>query len=126
MTYGPCRDHLDLAGTITSLGLPILARSGDRLLRGPRIRIPEVRTDDAVPIGDGDIDAWATKGWVDLRPENMARWQQRFRTMRAARVRGAEAGSAGFTITAYTSDELRIGTVAAWVLANELGGYRIK
>lgn len=119
-------DHLDLAGTITSLGIPILARSGDRLLRGPRIRIPEVRTDDAVPIGDRDIDAWATKGWVDLRADNMARWQERFTRMRAARARGAEAGSAGFTITAYTSDELRIGTVAAWVLANELGGYRIK
>jgi hypothetical protein len=119
-------DHLDLAGTITSLGVPILARSGEQILRGPRIRIPEVRTHDSVPISEGNIDAWASKGWVDLRTENMARWQRRFQAMRAHRVRGAEAGSAGFTITAYTSDELRIGTVAAWVLANELGGYRVK
>ncbi len=118
--------HLDLAGTITSLGLPILARSGDRVLRGPQIRIPEVRTHDVVAIAEGDIDVWASKGWVDLRTENMARWQQRFRLMRATRARGAEAGSAAFTLSAYTGDEIRIGTIAAWVLANELGGYRIK
>jgi len=61
---------------ITSIGLPILAPDGRHLIRGPRINIPE-SIHHEVDIGNGDIDKWAGKGWVDLRPANFAGWQER-------------------------------------------------
>jgi hypothetical protein len=119
-------DRPEIADTITSLGLPILLDGGTTLLRGPFIRIPEVAGTDRVEIGAGDLDRWADKGWVDLRPSNARRWRQRFRLMREARLGTAQPGSAGITVAGYLPDQLQIGTIAAWVLANEHGGSRIK
>lgn len=115
-----------LRDTITSLGLPVLEPDGATLWRGPFLRIPEVTADSEVPVGTGDRDRWAAKGWVDLRPANYARWQQRFRSMQAARPGADQPGSAGAAPETTLSDQIETGAVAAWVLANELGGYRIK
>ena len=115
-----------LRDTITSLGLGILMPGGDRLLRGPSLRIPEVPGRTVVDVGDDDRDAWADKGWVDLRPANFARWHKRFEAMYAAGVPNPAAGSDDVRLESYPFDSIEIGTVAAWVLANELGGYRIK
>lgn len=116
----------DLVDTITSLGLPILGTDGTSLLRGPFIRIPELPGDDEVELTPEDRDRWARKGWVDLRPVNVERWQVRFRSMREARLGKAQRGSAGVTLASYLPERIEVGTVAAWVLANEHGGYRIK
>ncbi len=118
-------DRPEIADTITSLGLPILLDQGT-VLRGPFIRIPEVAGTDRVEIGEGDLDRWADKGWVDLRPSNARRWRERFRLMREARLGSAQPGSAGITVAGYLPDQLQIGTIAAWVLANEHGGSRVK
>jgi hypothetical protein len=75
---------------------------------------------------DDSRDRWADKGWVDLRQSNAFRWQDRFQRMRRAALGAAQPGSAGVTIESYLPDEIEIGTVAAWVLANEIGGTRIK
>ena len=75
---------------------------------------------------DGDRDRWADKGWVDLRPENFARWQQRLQAMQDGRPGKAQPGSAGVTVETTVADAIQTGTVVAWILANELGGYRIK
>ncbi|MBP1631751.1 MAG: hypothetical protein H6Q11_39 [Acidobacteria bacterium] len=115
-----------LRDTITSLGLPILRPDGAGLWRGPFLRIPEVAGETEVPVGPGDGDRWAAKGWVDLRPANFARWQGRLRALAAARPGAAQPGSAGAAPETSLSDHIEIGTVVAWVLANELGGYRIK
>ena len=57
-----------LRDTIVSVGLPILTPDG-QLIRGPYIRIPEEKNRDHVEFtGAADVDAWAAKGWVDLRP----------------------------------------------------------
>jgi hypothetical protein len=116
----------EMVDTITSLGLPILSRDGATLVRGPFIRIPEVADADRVALDDTSRDRWADKGWVDLRESNAIRWQDRFRRMRRAVLGAAQPGSAGVTIESYLPDEIEIGTVAAWVLANEIGGTRIK
>ena len=79
-----------------------------------------------MPVEPGDRDRWAAKGWVDLRPANCARWQERFRAMQAARPGAAQPGSAGAAPETTLSDHIETGAVTAWVLANELGGYRIK
>jgi len=115
-----------LQDTITSLGLPILQADGAVLRRGPFLRIPEVAGEVEVPMGPEDRDRWADKGWVDLRPANFARWQGRLRAMAAGRGGEEQPGSAGAAPETSLSDRIEIGTVVAWVLANELGGYRIK
>jgi len=73
-----------------------------------------------------DRDAWAHKGWIDLRPENFAVWQQRFTTMYEARGGKAVRGSAAVSQEGYVLEDIFIGTVAAWILANEHDGFRVK
>ena len=116
----------DLRNTIISIGVPILPPSGDALIRGPHIKVPERASEASIPISDGDIDTWAEHGWVDLRTQNVERWQARFRDMLQSAETIHLQGSAGITMEAYRSDEIRIGEVVGWILNNEEKGYRIK
>lgn len=118
-------DHT-LRQLITSIGVPILAPSGNELMRGPFIRIPEVVGEKTVPIQKGDIDNWAAKGWVDLRPANIAQWQERFRIMERARQRSYGQGSATITRQVYPFKDIRPGTIVGWIFNNDEYGYRIK
>jgi hypothetical protein len=111
--------------TIISLGLPILLPDGRRIIRGPRIRIPE-RIEPDVRITEEDVNAWAQKGWVDLRPTNMALWQERFEKMERSQQDIRGRGSAAVTIEGYIYDNIRIGEVVGWIFNNEQDGYRIK
>ena len=115
-----------LLQTITSIGVPILTPDGEHLLRGPFIRIPEARGFKEIEVGDGDIDRWAAKGWVDLRPANFSSWQQRFRTMARTRQSVRGRGSAAIIREVYLWDDIRIGSIVGWVFNNEQEGYRIK
>jgi hypothetical protein len=111
--------------TIISLGLPILIPDGKQIIRGPRIRIPE-RIEPGVRVTEEDVDAWAQRGWVDLRPQNMALWLERFEKMEKSQrdIRGR--GSAAVTIEGYIYDSIRIGEAVGWIFNNEQDGYRIK
>ncbi len=111
--------------TIISLGLPILLPDGSQIIRGPRIRIPE-RIEPGVRVTEEDVDAWAQKGWVDLRPPNMALWQERFEKMEKSRQDIRGRGSAAVTIEGYIYDNIRIGEVVGWIFNNERDGYRVK
>jgi hypothetical protein len=119
-------DEFDqMCQTIISLGLPILLSDGRQIIRGPRISIPE-RIEPDVRITEKDVDAWAQKGWVDLRPQNMALWQERFEKMERSRQDIRGRGSAAVTIEGYIYDNIRIGEVVGWIFNNEQDGYRIK
>lgn len=124
--YTLVQDDHHLRQTITSLGLPILTPDGCALLRGPFIRIPEAPGTNHVPLNADNVEKWAAKGWVDLRPQNFERWLERFHRMQreAQRIRGR--GSAAITRQAYLSDDISAGAVAGWIFNNEEGGYRIK
>ncbi len=111
--------------TIISLGLPILLPDGTQIIRGPRIRIPE-RIEPGARVTEEDVDAWAKRGWVDLRPLNMALWQERFEKMEKSRKDIRGRGSAAVTIEGYIYDNIRIGEVVGWIFNNEQDGYRIK
>jgi hypothetical protein len=115
-----------LRRTITSVGVPVLSPDGSRIVRGPFIRIPERADTDLVHLTPGAIDQFARKGWVDLRPENFARWKSRFERMLRMRRQVRGHGSAAITKEAYLSDEISIGDVVAWVFNNEEIGFRIK
>lgn len=111
--------------TIVSLGLPILLPDGIQIIRGPRISIPD-SIEHSIRMTAEDVDAWAQKGWVDLRPKNMAIWQERFRKMENSRQRIRGHGSAAVTIEGYIYDTIRIGEVVGWIFNNEHEGYRSK
>jgi hypothetical protein len=116
----------ELRNTITSLGTPILVPDGTELIRGPFIRIPEIPGHNDVALDDAAKERWADKGWVDLRPANLARWQGRFSAMLAAVEAGPLSGSAAVPEDVYTTDDIDVGPVVAWIFAHELGGYRVK
>jgi len=124
--YRHLRENPAVLHSITSIGVPVLIPDGQNLLRGPALNIPEVKGASEVAIGAGDIDHWADKGWVDLRPVNFARWQARFRLMERKRQRVRGKGSAAVTREAYLFDDIRIGTIVGWIFNNEEEGYRIK
>ncbi len=111
-----------------SIGIPILLPDGTSFLRGPVIKVPEIkgRTKVASLEGGEALDRWATRGWIDLRPSNMERWQKRFERMAAARQALAQKGSAAVSRETYLPVGLKIGDVVAWIFNNEMGGYRIK
>jgi hypothetical protein len=111
--------------TIVSLGLPILLSNGGQIIRGPHIKIPE-RIESEVRITEEDVDAWAQKGWVDLRPRNMALWKERFEKMESSRLQIRGRGSAAVTLEGYIYEDIRIGEVVGWIFNNEHEGYRIK
>jgi hypothetical protein len=115
-----------LRNTIISIGIPILPPEGDRLVRGPRINVPEYAGKTKLTVTAGAIDEWAERGWLDLRTSNMRRWQERFRRMLRSAQTIHRQGSAAITMEAYRSEEIRIGEVVGWIFNNEEGGYRIK
>ncbi len=77
-------------------------------------------------ITEEDVDAWAQKGWVDLRPRNMALWLERFEKMESSRLHIHGRGSAAVTLEGYLYEDIRIGEVVGWIFNNEHDGYRIK
>jgi hypothetical protein len=123
--------HLDTSKVRTlapSIGIPILTSDGQTLLRGPRINVPEVVGHrSTVSVGSADqIDAWARRGWIDLRPANLALWLTRVGRMIAARAELRDLGSAAASIHTYVPSTFEIGEVVAWIFNNEMAGYRIK
>ncbi len=101
---------------IISIGLPILLPDGEKMLRGP-----EVKSENA------------HSGWVDLTPENMARWQKRIKGILAMLEEQIEGESSSRhnrdypTLREWVSeDRFEIGEMVAWVSINEDDGQRGK
>jgi hypothetical protein len=124
--YGLLQSDENLRNTINSVGLPILVPDGKELIRGPYIRIPEIAGITNVPVTTENIDKWAAKGWVDLRPRNFAHWRDRLATMSHLSSGLHEHSSASITRERYPHKDIRVGAVVAWILNNEVRGYRIK
>lgn len=111
-----------------SIGIPILSPNGRTLHRGPCINVPELSGHTrSVSLDDAKaVDAWARKGWIDLRPANASVWLKRLGKMASARRELRDAGSAAASIHTYLPTSFEIGEVVAWIFNNEMGGYRIK
>lgn len=124
--YALIQTDAEVRQTITSVGLPVLAPDGCTLIRGPFVRIPEAPGANTAPLTPENIDRWADKGWVDLRPSNLERWRARFSRMQREAQKARGRGSAAVTRETYLSDGISIGAVVGWILNNEVGGYRIK
>lgn len=112
----------DFRQRIVTIGLPILLPDGESVLRGPRVKVPPLPGRSVVDPGVVD------SGWVDLRAENWARWQQRLRDLQAeveARP-GLGEGSGGDHEYGDGDGSIRPGRLAAWIFRTEDRGARIK
>ena len=122
-------DMADLRDTIVSVGLPILLPDGWTILRGPEIKIPGYDP-SMLPrqVSAEEINAYAAKGWVDLRASNLKRWAGRLEQIIASRRGGSAGASDAMGHETYGRDDFRIGEVVAWIFANEpdFRGFRIK
>lgn len=112
----------DLRRRILSIGLPILLPDGGSVLRGSQVKVPP--DDPGTPLDPRIVD----RGWVDLRPENWARWADRLRALRdEIGVRPpVEEGSRGDHEHGDREGSLRPGRLAAWIFRTEDEGERIK
>jgi len=117
-----------VARQAVSIGIPILLPDGRNFLRGPVIKVPEIKGKNKIAevAGAGDLDKWARRGWIDLRPANMRCWQERFQQMDRAREELTRKGSAAVSRRTYLPVGFKIGDVVAWIFNNEMGGYRVK
>lgn len=129
-TWKCVQTNARLRAEIISIGIPILAPGGDRLLRAPDVKIPPFRGDNEIPLDGPRLDRWAEAGWVDLRPSNWERWRARIAKMveTAERQEGDESSSRVFIDRRISSrnDPIRIGILAAWIFSEEEQGARMK
>jgi hypothetical protein len=111
----------DFRQRILSTGIPILSRDGEKLLRGPVVKVP--------PSSERPLDEKAVAaGWVDLRPENWATWVERVQAV-MEEIRnepGLDQGSRSNVHYGDARGVLRPGRLAGWVFRVEDEGERIK
>jgi NAD(P)-dependent dehydrogenase (short-subunit alcohol dehydrogenase family) len=105
----------ELRRQILSVGLPILLRDGRSLLRGPTV---------VVAPGAPGVDV-APRGWVDLRPSNMAHWVRRAEIITSEPPDPSTGSSARWTAVA-ADGAIEPAGMAVWIFEREDGGYRIK
>ncbi len=120
--------HHPIRHTIVSIGIPILLVDGCTLYRGPLIKIPEYRGSEELAVTPAAIDAWADKGWVDLRSANMAKWQGRLRQMTESGERFFGHHSSELGRGPFPKGPLEIGDVVGWIFNNDpaIAGFRLK
>lgn len=112
----------DLRQRILAIGLPILLADGERLLRGREVKS---RPGPSQSPRDPRL---RENGWVDLGPENWAKWAARASAVLAgtASAPGPDGGSRLDFDPAVSPDAIRPGALAAWVFRVEDRGVRVK
>ena len=100
---------------ILSVGIPILLSDGLSVLRG-----------EVVVVAPGAKGAEiAPRGWVDLRPSNLAQWVKRAQAMVAEPARDGTGSSAAVN-RIRAADVIQPARMAVWIFEHEDGGQRIK
>lgn len=124
------REDRNLRARIVSIGIPILLRDGRTLLRGDLMKIPPAQGASELAIEEGSVDRWADAGWVDLRTDNMKRWQERFGSIREKTEkidRGDSSSRENFPPDYWVDFRtMPIGKIAAWIFTIEDQGARMK
>ncbi|OPY67447.1 MAG: hypothetical protein A4E62_02271 [Syntrophorhabdus sp. PtaU1.Bin002] len=114
-----------------SIGIPVLLPDGERLLFAHRKIKDKAWEEEPWIINQDNIERWASREWIDLRAENMSRWQDRFRKiLREIKEKDEDTGSRFDRGNHFWSQDdadktmIDAGEVAAWVLIHEFGGGR--
>jgi len=97
-----------------SIGIPVLLPDGKTLLFAKREIHDKDWERESWEVQEEKIDLFAEKEWIDLRENNMKRWQDRMRRFLSTNASGTER------------KEIAIdpGDLTAWVLIKEYGGGR--
>ena len=112
-----------IVSLIVTIGIPLLRERDGKitLTRGPRVNIPPTPPDgSAVPMSNESMERYARSGWVDLRAENFALWNDRLARLARSRPDIVTNGSAAFDLTKYSRDRFVPGDVVGWLFTNEI------
>jgi hypothetical protein len=94
------------------------------------VKIPSYSGSNEFDISSDSIDEWASKGWVDLRPENMEKWKLRILNfIRKSTEGNSKDTSSGFDwANRYHGDEDKffVGKIVTKIFIDEEEGGRIK
>lgn len=71
----------EFRGIAISLGIPILLPDGRTLLFANRGQVDKEWEQEEWYITQENINKWANQSWIDLRPQNMQRWQEIFQNI---------------------------------------------
>jgi NAD(P)-dependent dehydrogenase (short-subunit alcohol dehydrogenase family) len=114
----------DLRRRALSVGIPILLPDGERLLRGPTVRVAP-SGEDGLGVRDERL---VERGWIDLRPRSWERWRNRCAAVASeiASRSGVERGSMSDHEYGDLTGSIRPGRLGAWIFRNEDRGERIK
>lgn len=126
----------DLRSRIVSIGIPILLNSGDKLLRGSYVAIPADvpgKPNAGFEISRDFVDKCAHDGWLDMRSANIAKWQERFKTIMSETDSIPKTDSSSFYTKGphYWKDDngtysIAISKLVSWIFINEDKGIRMK
>lgn len=123
-------NNQELRSTILSVGTPILLKDGKTFLRGPDISEPNFEGKTVLDVSEKNIEKWTSSGWLDLRVENVRKWQERLTALKAdmAKKTKRDFSSYYFRNRRFLGGTQRmdIGIIVNWVLEYEDMGYRIK
>jgi NAD(P)-dependent dehydrogenase (short-subunit alcohol dehydrogenase family) len=124
------RTNRELRSRVISIGIPILLSDGVTLLRGDSMKIPPWRGESEIDITPASLEGWADAGWVDLRADNIRRWQGRFeRIKRETLAEPEEDSSSRINYSRAHWEHFRTmpaGKVVAWIFTVEDEGARMK
>jgi hypothetical protein len=128
--YALIGEDAALRSQIISIGIPILLPDGKSLLRGSAIKIPPFEGEPELAVTPERLNQWAHDGWVDLRSENMAVWQDRMSKIIAMveELPAAESSSRTIDTREYWDNfrEIDPGKVCGWIFTYEEKGRRMK
>jgi hypothetical protein len=123
-------NNQELRSTILSVGTPILLCDGKTFLRGPEMSEPTFEGKTVLEITPANIEKWTGAGWLDLRQENVQKWQERLNSLRddMSKKTKRDYSSYYFRNRRFLGGTKRmdIGIIVNWVLEYEDKGYRIK
>ena len=119
-----------LRNEMLAVGIPVLLPDGNSLLRGSIIKIPAFRGDNLVDVNEKNINTWAYEGWVDLRKDNMKKWQERLKELieEANSIPEDDTSSQHVRTKEYWNnfEEISIGKICSWLFIHEEHGNRMK
>ncbi len=120
-TFALIQEDEDLRVGILTAGIPILTPGGDRVLRGPEVK---VKPREGQELTDGVV----SRGWVDLRSSNWQTWRNRVCNYRQelSQAPRPDDGSISDLDVSGRSERIRPGALTAWILRTEDKGERLK
>ncbi|MBK6766895.1 MAG: short-chain dehydrogenase [bacterium] len=123
------QSNRNVRATILSIGVPILLPDGKRILRGPEVKIPPYAGSNEFKVDSESVNEWVRKGWIDLRPGNMERWQRRIEKYMQFDDGSRTDSSSGYPWDSRfegESDTHFVGKIVTRIFIDEENGGRIK